>query len=119
MNAKVSPFERNRTGWLFLGSSGISGKGCTDLQEEIGIIAESVGDAFDHFDLVVDAFEHASVERIAAVRENPRLLPFEVARKDDERGDAAPHGPAVPLLPRARRPGDGPVAPEFLQRVAQ
>jgi hypothetical protein len=37
------------------GSSGISGKRRSNLEEEVVVISEAVGHSFDDFDLVVDA----------------------------------------------------------------
>ena len=49
------------------GSSGISGKGSSDLEEEVLIVSKSVGHSFDDFYLVVDAFEEAGMQWPAAV----------------------------------------------------
>ena len=46
---------------IILGSSRNSGKGLTDFEEEVGVVAKAIGGAFDDFDLVVDAFEQAGV----------------------------------------------------------
>ncbi len=54
----------------FFGSSGNSGKRRTDFQEEVRLIAIAIRDAFEDFDLVVAPFEHAGVDREAAVTED-------------------------------------------------
>jgi len=43
------------------GSSGFSGKGLTDSEEKVSVIAEAVGHSFDDFDGVVKALDHAVV----------------------------------------------------------
>ena len=96
MKANTSPFERNRTEWLFLGSSGNSGERRADLEKEVGVVSEAVGHALEHLDLVVDAFEEAGVQGEAAVREDARQLGFEVARERDEGGNATANGPTIP-----------------------
>ena len=52
------------------GSSRDSGEGGADSEEEVFVVAESVGHAFDDLDLVVDAFQQAGMERPAAVRQD-------------------------------------------------
>jgi hypothetical protein len=52
---------------LSFGSPGNSGEGSTDLEEEVGIVAEAVGDAFDDLDLVVNPFQQARVQGVPAV----------------------------------------------------
>ena len=54
-----------------LGSSPNSGERSADFEEEVFVITEAVGHPLDDFDLVVDALEHAGVQRIAAVRQQP------------------------------------------------
>jgi hypothetical protein len=44
-------------GSTFFGSSGNSGKRGADFQEEVGLVAKAMGNAFEDFDFVVDAFE--------------------------------------------------------------
>jgi hypothetical protein len=43
------------------GSTGNSGKGLTDFEEEVIVVAEAIGSAFDDLDLVVDPFEETGV----------------------------------------------------------
>lgn len=50
-----------------IGSSGISGRGRSYLEEEVDVVPEAVGHALENFDLVVDALKNAGVQRIAAV----------------------------------------------------
>ena len=50
------------------GSSPNSGERGPDFEEELLVIPEAVSHPLDDFDLVVDALEHAGVQRIAAVR---------------------------------------------------
>src|SRR5688572_19340563 len=52
------------------GSSPISGEGGADLEEEVVVVAEAVGHAFDDFDFVVDALQQTGVQRPAAVRQD-------------------------------------------------
>lgn len=56
------------------GSSPISGERSPDFEEEVLVITEAVGHPLDDFDLVVDALEHAGVQRITAVRQEPRQV---------------------------------------------
>lgn len=42
---------------MMFGSSPKSGEGCTDFEEEIGVVSVSVGDALDDLDLVVDSLD--------------------------------------------------------------
>lgn len=49
------------------GSSHISGEGGTDFQEEVVGVPEAAGHAFDDLDAVVDAFEHAGMQRVATM----------------------------------------------------
>ncbi len=65
------------------GSSRNSGERRADFEEEVAVIAEPVGHALEYFDLVVHALEHACVERILAVGEDPREFHFEPAREGD------------------------------------
>jgi hypothetical protein len=51
------------------GSSGISGKRRSDLDEGALIIPEAVGHWLDDFDLVVDSIQEAGVQRPAAMGE--------------------------------------------------
>ena len=44
------------------------------FEEEALVITEAVGHPLDDLDLIVDALEHASVQRIAAVRQQPRQV---------------------------------------------
>lgn len=46
---------------IYFGSSRDSGEGLADLEEEVVVIAEAVGGAFENLDLVVNAFEQAGV----------------------------------------------------------
>jgi hypothetical protein len=39
---------------------------CADSQEEVLLIAAAVSSSFDDFDGVVDAHDHAGVQRVAA-----------------------------------------------------
>src|SRR5262249_38238940 len=52
------------------GSSRISGKGRSDLEEEVGVVTKAVGHAFDDLDLVVDPLDQIGAERIAAMGED-------------------------------------------------
>ena len=63
----------------FFGSSLNSGEGLADFQEEVLVVAVSVGHAFEDFDFVVDAFEQAGVQGPAAVGENAVEAVFEIA----------------------------------------
>lgn len=56
----------------FLGSSPISGEGRPDFQEEVMIITEAIGHAFDHLDPVVDAFHQIGSQRPAAVGQDAK-----------------------------------------------
>ena len=64
-------FPTGRSGMQKIGSSPNSGERSPDLEEEVLVIPEAVGHPLDDLDLVVDALEHAGVQRIAAVRQEP------------------------------------------------
>ena len=55
---------------LFYGSSGNSGKGGANLEEEVVLVAVAVGHSFDNFDLVVHALQQAGMQWILAVRQD-------------------------------------------------
>jgi len=55
---------------IFPGSSAFSGKRLADPQEEVLVVAESIGHPFDDFYLVVYAFKNAGVEGALAVCKN-------------------------------------------------
>lgn len=55
------------------GSSPDSGEGGSDFKEEVVIIPEAVGSAFNHLDGVVDAFEKAGVEPPSAMSDDARV----------------------------------------------
>ena len=55
---------------LILGSSGNSGKGGADLEEEVVLITVSIGHSLDHFDLVVHALQRARMQRVLAVSQD-------------------------------------------------
>jgi hypothetical protein len=52
---------------LIIGSSGNSGESCSDFEEEVFFVSETVGHSLDDLDLVVDAFEDAGVKWPEAV----------------------------------------------------
>ena len=67
-------------------SSGNSGERRTDLENEAGVVAVTVGHALEDLDLVVDPLEDASVQREVAVREDARQPGLEVPREGHEPG---------------------------------
>lgn len=71
------------------GSSPNSGEGRPDLEEEVGVIAEAVGHAFDDLDLVVDALDDVSAERVSAVGEDAGQVEAQSFGEPPERLDAA------------------------------
>ena len=75
-------------------SSSDSGEGGPDFEEEVVVIAETVGHALDDLDLVVEAFEQAGVERPTAVGEDAAEVFPELLGEGDERGDIALDGRA-------------------------
>ena len=81
------------------GSSPNSGESCSDFEEEVVVVAEAVGDAFDDFDFVVDALDEIGAERVFAVGEDSWDVRFEPSGEAFERLDAGAHGAVVPLLP--------------------
>jgi hypothetical protein len=99
---------------LFFGSSGISGKGCPDPQEEVFIVPESVGHPFDHLDLVVDPFEQTGAEGPAAVSQYTIDPLFQVSGEPLERLDAASDRPSVPLFPESPSRSRMPIVPQML-----
>ena len=56
----------------FYGSSPNSGKRGSDFEEEVLVVAETVGHPLDYLDAVVDAFDQVGSERPPAVREDSR-----------------------------------------------
>lgn len=60
-----------------MGSSPNSGKSSSDFEEEVFMIPEAVGHAFDDLDLVVDAFEQAGMQRVAAMSYDARQVRFQ------------------------------------------
>ena len=50
----------------FFGSSRKSGKGGFDFEEEVFVIAEPIGHAFDDLDSVVHAFKDDGVEMVSS-----------------------------------------------------
>ena len=65
------------------------------------MVAVPIGHSFDHFDLVVDALDHAIVCRRHRQCEDPIQSLLERLGELDERRDAAVDRPPVPLLPEA------------------
>ena len=59
---------------LLKDSSRILGKGGSDFEEEVLLVAEAVGHALDDLDAVVDALKQAGVQRMAAVGEYPAQI---------------------------------------------
>ena len=55
------------------GSSENSGESSPNFEEEVFVVAESIGHSLDDLDLVVDAFELACVERPLGVGDDARL----------------------------------------------
>ena len=81
--------DRPRKTPLFSGSSPDSGERLAYFEEEVLIVMVSVGDPFEYFDFVVDAFKEAGVEGIPAVRDDAVDVGFEPAHEDFERADSA------------------------------
>ena len=86
----------------FFGSSPNSGERSPDLEEEALVITEAVSQTFDNFDFVLDTLEHAGVQRIAAVRQQPRQMGVQFPCKGLQRFDAAAHRATVPAIPEHR-----------------
>ena len=97
---------------LIIGSSPDTGEGCADFGEAIGIIAEAVGYPLDDFDIVVDALDATSAERIAAVGEDPGQTGSKLLGEVLQRRNAAALGFAVPTLPSLRCQGRSPLGPK-------
>src|SRR4051812_14170788 len=108
---------------LFYGSSRIwlqrTLEGAFDLQDEVGVVAEAVRLALDDLDLVVDAFEPAGVDRIAAVIDDPLLMPAQVLREGSQCNDPTLLGQGTPLVERFPGPGWMLVVPNPLELVLQ
>ena len=83
----------------FLGSSGNSGESGSDFEEEVFVVAESVGHSLDDFDLVVEAFEQAGVEGPGGVGDDAGEIGFEFPGEGDEGFDGALDGAAEPAFP--------------------
>lgn len=81
------------------GLSGDSGEGDSDLEKEVGVVAEAVGHALDDLDLVVGAFEQAGVERPGGVGQDARQVRLEAAGEGRQRLGAAGCGAAEPVAP--------------------
>ena len=62
------PFAKNKKsrliGRLFFGSSHFTGKRGFDFEEEVVGVTKAIGLAFDDFNAVVHAFEHAGIHRV-------------------------------------------------------
>src|SRR6185437_9091549 len=101
------------------GSSPNSGESLSDLEEEIGVVAEAVGHAFDDLDLVVDAFQDAGVHWVMAVAEDAAEEALEADGEAFERFDAAADGAVVPLPKEALCISDAAITPQFLQVVLE
>ena len=82
-----------------LGSSGNSGESGSDFEEEVFVVAESVGHSLDDFDLVVEAFEQAGVEGPGGVGDDAGEIGFEFPGEGDEGFDGALDGAAEPAFP--------------------
>ena len=112
-----------QTGYLTItekkGSSGISGEGGPDLEEEVVVVAEPVGHSLDHLDLVVDAFDYTGVQRPVTVRQYPVQPLLHGLRKPDQWRDPAVQRPPVPLLPEPPRHPLTAIVPQVLQIVPQ
>jgi hypothetical protein len=64
----------HRTAQLLFGSSGITGKRGADLEEEVLVIAKSVGDSLDDLDPIVDALQKTGAQPPAAMSEASMLF---------------------------------------------
>lgn len=104
---------------LLFGSLHSAGKGGLDFEEEVVIVSEAVGGAFDDFDPIVDAFDDAGMQRPAGVSEDAVKIGFEPFGKDLQRSDAAVHGTLIPTLPGASGVASVAIGPELLEIVSE
>jgi len=63
--ARQSALHRLGVRFRKQGSSGNTGESCADFEEEVSVVTVAVGHTPEDLDLVADAFEGCSVERIA------------------------------------------------------
>jgi len=110
---------RSKPGPHTFGSSGISGEGGTNLEEEVFVVSEAVGHSLDDFDLVVDAFQEAGVERPAAVGQDAGEVFLEPPGELLQGFDAAEDRSVVPLLPEPPGRSFVDVGPEVLEVVLE
>jgi hypothetical protein len=73
-------------------------EGALDLQDEVGVVAKAVRLPLDDLDLVVDAFEPAGVDRIAAVVQDTLRVSQQVAGEVGQRWNPALLGQGTPLV---------------------
>ena len=85
------------------GSSSLSGEGGADFEKEVLVVAEAVGHPLEDFDLVVDSFEEAGVQRPTAMGDDVSKMGFEIASELLQGFDAAADRARVPLFPEPQR----------------
>lgn len=66
-----------------------------DFEEEVGVVTEAIGHAFDDFYLVVNTLDEVGTERILAVGEDARQVGSEVSSEATQGLDPAPQRLAV------------------------
>src|SRR3546814_18897933 len=76
-SSDVCSSDLHKNGAHKKGSSPNSGESCSDFEEEVVVVAEAVGDAFDDFDFIVDALDEIGAERVFAVGEDSWDVRFE------------------------------------------
>ena len=79
---------------------------------------EAISPSFDDFDLVVDAFQFAGMDRIIAVVKNPKAVLLRACRQTWSALDFWAVSQGTPLIDPFVRPRPGSVGPDMLELVS-
>lgn len=101
------------------GSSRNTGEGGPNLEEEVLLIAVAIGSALDDLDGVVDALDHAGVERVTTARQDAVPIALQALGEELQCGDGALLGLLAPLFPGSGSPRGLAVEPQPFELVAQ
>ena len=103
---------------IFFGSPS-SGERGPDFEEEVRVIAKTVGHSVDDLDLLADAFDQVGSQQPAAVREDSAQVEFEPPGETLQRPDAASHRTVIPLFPEALGVTGMAIVPQRLQVILE
>ena len=90
-----------------------------DFEGEVFEIVEAVGDAFDDFDLVVDALQLAGVYLMLAVADDSVLMPLEHLGELHQGGMAVLPGNLAPLSEHLHGPAGVVIIPDVGQQILE